>query len=246
MGHDQLTELLAAWARIREERGRRATVLDLYRMVAEPRGLQPWELPLEERLVLARAAAPVIWPGFESTDDSERRDRIEIVPYRDEWPARFEALRARIADALGPVAQRIEHGGATSVPGLAAKPVIDVQVTVLDLEDEARYVPALGAVGIQLRSRDVLHRFLRPFPDQPRTFHVHVSEVGSDWEREHLLFRDFLRSHPDDAQRYAAAKLAAVEHWADDGWGYTDAKTEVVLDLLDEAEAWAAHVGWTP
>ena len=74
---------------------------------------------------------------------------------------------------------RIEHVGSTSVPGLPAKPIVDVQISVDDEDDESRYVPQLEEAGIQLRSRDSLHRYFRPFPDRPRDVHVHVCAAGS-------------------------------------------------------------------
>jgi GrpB-like predicted nucleotidyltransferase (UPF0157 family) len=90
---------------------------------------------------------------------------------------------------------------------------------------------------VQLRSRDDFHRYFRPFPDKPRDVHVHVCTTGSDWEREHLLFRDHLRSDRDARDAYAQAKRAAAVAWADDGWAYTDAKTEIVLEILERAAA---------
>ncbi len=77
---------------------------------------------------------------------------------------------------------RIEHVGSTSVPGPAAKPIVDVQVSAADLDDEAAYVPPIEAVGLQLRSRDELHRYFRPFRGAPRDIHVHVCHVGSALE----------------------------------------------------------------
>jgi GrpB-like predicted nucleotidyltransferase (UPF0157 family) len=236
--------VIAAWARLREAKGPRATVIDLYRLAAEPRGLQPQELPRAERIRLARLAGPLVWPGFEVTPGSERDDPIVLAEYDADWPARFTEWRSRIADSLGGVALRIEHVGSTSVPGLLAKPRIDIQISVRDLLDEAAYVPALEAVGIQLRIRDALHRYFRPFAGRPRDVQVHVCNIGSRWERDHLLFRDFLRAQPRDAEVYAQAKREAVRDWADDGWAYTDAKSEVILGILDKAERWAEERGW--
>jgi GrpB-like predicted nucleotidyltransferase (UPF0157 family) len=218
-------------------------VIDLYELVARRRGLAGHALPVAERYELARSVMPVVWPGFETTADSERAgDTIEIVDYDPQWPVRFERCRRLIRSALGGVAVRVEHVGSTSVVGLAAKPIVDVQVTVERLDDEDDYVPALEAVGLQLRSRDDWHRFFRPFPGRPRDVHVHVCAVGSDWEREHLLFRDYLRAHSEARQRYARAKREAAEIWADDGIAFTDAKTDVILSILADAESWAAPV----
>jgi GrpB-like predicted nucleotidyltransferase (UPF0157 family)/SAM-dependent methyltransferase len=237
---------VAAWLALRESRGRAATVIDLYALVANPRGLQPHELPRDERVALVRSVMHVIWPGFEVTERSDRADPIEVVDYDDAWPARYQRWRERIATALGPIARRVEHVGSTSVPGLPAKPIVDIQVSVTDMADESAYVPDLERVGVQLRSRDSFHRYFRPFPGRPRHIHVHVCNVGSEWEREHLLFRDYLRLHPDDARRYAAAKSEAARRWADDGWAYTDAKTEVILGILARAEVWSQSRRWRP
>ena len=113
-----------------------------------------------------------------------------------------------------------------------------------EIGDEARYVGHLESIGLQLRSRDDIHRFFYPFPGQPRDVHLHVCQAGSGWEREHLLFRDYLRTHPAAGDRYLAAKRAAAVTWRDDRWAYTEAKTGVILDILDEAEAWARATGW--
>ena len=246
MAPDRDEHPVAAWTRLRETKGRAATIIDLYRLAAAPRGLQPHELPREERLALARSVVPAIWPGWEITGGSERADPITVVEYDDGWPAGFEYWRDRVASALGPGARRIEHVGSTAVPGLPAKPTVDIQVSVTDMQHESAYVPDLEGIGLQLRSRDALHRYFRPFPDEPRDVHAHVCEVGSNWEREHLLFRDYLRIHQHDASRYARTKRAAARRWADDGWAYTDAKSDVILGILDRAELWAAAHGWQP
>jgi GrpB-like predicted nucleotidyltransferase (UPF0157 family)/GNAT superfamily N-acetyltransferase len=240
------TDPVSAWKQLRAVKGGRATVIDLYRLAAEPRGLDAHELPRDERLRLARSIMPVVWPGFEVTEGSDRDDPIVLVPYDADWPRRFEDWCNRIVERIGTVAQRVEHVGSTSVPGLYAKPIIDVQVSVLNMDDEVGYVDPLESIGLQLRSRDELHRYFRPFPGEVRGVHVHVCNVGSDWERDHLLFRDYLRLHRAGAARYAAAKADAVRLWATDGWAYTDAKTEAILDILDRAQAWGLANDWRP
>jgi GrpB-like predicted nucleotidyltransferase (UPF0157 family) len=235
---------VVTWIRLHEVEGRRATVIDLYRLVSEPRGLEPHELPLEERKRLSRAIVPTFWPGFQVTEGSERFDPIKLAAYDKEWPARFASWRNLISDSLEGVALRIDHVGSTAVPRLAAKPIVDVQVSVADLSDEQGYVPQLERLGVQLRSRDDLHRFFRPFPELPRDVHVHVCPANSPWEREHLLFRDYLRVNRAASDAYVQAKREASRVWIDDGWAYTDAKSEVILRLLDEAEHWALDVAW--
>ena len=236
---------LEAFRRLREVEGDHTTIIDLYRLASEPRGLQPQELPLDERVALANSAMPFVWPGFTLTESSERTDPpIVVVDYDPSWPGVYQGWRKTIGNELGGIARRIEHVGSTAVEGLPAKPIVDVQVSVTDIRDEERYVPALERCGVQLRSRDELHRYFRPFSGMARDVHVHVCNVGSRWERVHLLFRDYLRSHEAARNAYAETKRKAAETWADDRWGYTDAKTEVIRDLLASAEKWAVESGW--
>jgi len=234
-----------AWLRLRAAEGNRATVIDLYELVAASQDVTAHELPAATRLSLARQAMAQTWPGFAVTEGSERpRVPLVVVGYDPGWPQTYERWRQRVAAALGRTAIRIEHVGSTSVPGLAAKPIVDIQVSVADLDGEPRYVPLLQAIGLVLRSRDELHRFLRPSAGRPREVHVHVCAAGGQWEHDHLLFRDYLRAHPAACLRYAEAKRAAARRWSDDGWAYTEAKTGVILDVLKEAEDWAVATGW--
>ena len=160
---------------------------------------------------------------------------IQLVAYSDEWPALFIRQADRVRATLGDRALMLEHVGSTSVPDLAAKPRIDIQVSVEDLEAEETYVAQLESLRLQLRSRDQLHRYFRPEPSLPRLTHVHVCSLGSEWEADHLLFRDYLRSHPEARDTYAALKRAVSRTWHDDGIGYTDAKSEVILDIMESA-----------
>jgi GrpB-like predicted nucleotidyltransferase (UPF0157 family) len=244
-GIAEVTDPLTAWLALREAEGRRATLIDLYALAAAPSGLAADELPLAERQALTRAAMPTYWPGFHLTSTASRpREPVEIADYDPDWAIRFQSWSERIAASLGMTAIRIDHVGSTSVPGLAAKPVIDIQVSVAELAAEERYVPQLDRLGLRLASRDDLHRYFRPPADQPRLVHVHVCADGGEWQREHLLFRDYLRAHADARDAYARTKREAAVIWRDDRWGYTEAKTGIVLDLLEQAETWATGTGW--
>ena len=236
---------MEAWLQLRAAEGNRATIIDLYELAAAPQGLTAHDLPVTVRLSLARQAVPHMWPGFSITDGSERPAvPLVVIDYDPAWPHTYARWRHRIGAALGPAALGIEHVGSTSVPGLAAKPIVDIQVSVADLADERRYVPQLEEVGLALRSRDEMHRYFRPPAGQPRDVHVHVCAAGSQWERDHLLFRDYLRADPAACRRYAEAKRANVRRWSDDGWAYTEAKTGVVLDILEQAMDWAQATNW--
>lgn len=236
------------WRQRRKAQGANVTLIDLYQLVALPRGIAPNELPLDERATLRDRALPVMWPDYQAPPGSERaeHDPIEIVNYDSAWPSRFRSWRDRLAAALGATANRIEHVGSTAVPGLAAKPVIDIQISVADPELESSYAPMIEGLGVQLRSRDRLHRFFRPFSHLPREVQIHVCASGSAWERSHLLFRDYLRSNRAARDKYVSAKLEAAKQWRDDRVAYADAKTEVINRIMDQAETWAFDAGWRP
>lgn len=217
----------AAWRRLHDRFGRRITLVDRYE-------LERRELDRAERAELAREVMAVQYPNAEFAGQT-RDDPVEVVPYDPSWPAAFEEWRRRLAGALDETAVLIEHVGSTAVPGLPAKPVVDIQVSVTDVEEEAAYVPAIEALGVALRFREPGHRYFRPPTGRPRNVHIHVCEDGSEWEREHLLFRDLLRGDPRLRHEYACFKLDLVERYGDDRLAYTDAKTAFILDALEEA-----------
>jgi GrpB-like predicted nucleotidyltransferase (UPF0157 family) len=172
----------------------------------------------------------------------EKRE-IRIVTHDPTWPDRFAAERTRIVAALGTTARRVDHIGSTAVPGLAAKPIIDIDLSVPDPDDEPSYLPALERAGYRLRVRQPGHRMVRT---EARDVHVHVCAEGSEWERRHLLFRDWLRRDAADRASYAALKreLAARE-WPDMN-AYADAKGALITEITARAEEWARGVGWRP
>jgi GrpB-like predicted nucleotidyltransferase (UPF0157 family) len=159
---------------------------------------------------------------------------VVLVEYDESWPRRFEEHRDRIAAALGTAARRIEHIGSTAVPGLAAKPIVDVLVTVDDVEAEETYRPALEAVGYALRVREPGHRMFRT---GPRDVHVHVWPADSEGARRDLLFRDRLRRDATDRALYESAKRAlAGRDWKDVNY-YAEAKGPVIEEILERAQA---------
>ena len=137
-----------------------------------------------------------------------QENAIEIVAYDPRWPGAFEAEAARLRDALKSLALRIDHHGSTAIPGLGAKPVIDIQISVATLQPLSAYGAKLEASGYV----HVLHPddsycpfFHRPI-EWPHSHHVHVVERGGREERRTLAFRDYLRTHPAVAREYEALK----------------------------------------
>jgi len=152
-------------------------------------------------------------------------------------------VRRRITEALGAGACRVDQIGSTAVAGLAAKPIIDVQVSVPDVEDESSYLARLEAAGYRLRVREMGHRMLRT-PELD--VHIHVCDSGSDWERRHLLLRDWLRESAADRQAYTALKIELQGQDWETMDHYAEAKSMLIAEMTIRAERWAATSGWSP
>jgi GrpB-like predicted nucleotidyltransferase (UPF0157 family) len=182
---------------------------------------------------------------------------VEIISYQSHWPDEFRAIAATLRRGLGDLALRIDHIGSTAVPGLAAKDVIDIQVTVPALDERvAAAMAALGysqpegvwcdhrPPGCEGPDSDWSKFYFRPPPGQRRT-HTHVRAAGRPNQRYPLLFRDYLRTHPDTAGAYAELKRRLAAHLADPGM-YPEVKDPAVDLIYFAAEAWAAATGWAP
>lgn len=164
----------------------------------------------------------------------EGRSRaFAIADYDPSWPAMFEQEAAAILTALGAVAARVEHVGSTAVPGLAAKPTIDIQISVEQMAPRERFVAPLEALGYTfvVDPTDPDHEYFKKEIDGDRTHQIHVCPVGSGWERRHLAFRDHLRTHPEDSARYAELKRRLAEQHPNDIMAYVEAKTPFISEL---------------
>jgi GrpB-like predicted nucleotidyltransferase (UPF0157 family) len=178
-------------------------------------------------------------PGADPWVDGARPlPGIEVVDPDPAWPAAYDVVARRIRGALGWRALTLEHVGSTAVPGLPAKPVIDVDLVVADPAEEAAYVPALEAVGFVLRVREPWwqeHRMLRL--DEPLC-NLHVFGPGAPEPFRHRLFRDWLLGNPDDLARYREAKIAAAEAANAAGehvMQYNARKERVIREIYDRA-----------
>jgi GrpB-like predicted nucleotidyltransferase (UPF0157 family) len=162
---------------------------------------------------------------------------IEIVEYDIDWPARFERHAVNIRSALGVAALKVEHIGSTSVPSLAAKPIVDILLVVQSAADESAYVPLMESAGYVLRVREPDFEEHRMFRTPERDVHVHVFSIGAREIGRYLAFRDRLSKNADDRQRYEETKrrLAALD-WPDMD-AYARAKTHIVEQILAAASA---------
>ncbi|MFF1353035.1 GrpB family protein [Streptomyces sp. NPDC058297] len=183
-----------------------------------------------------------------------------VAPYEAAWPERGRELCAELGAALGPLALRVEHIGSTSIPGMAAKPVYDLQVSVAGLDEaEAAFAGPLAELGFRLSPyrRDHVPAGLDDHPSRwakrfwsrrgtsAEPVNLHVRLAGSPNERLALLFRDWFRTHPEAVPAYAHFKYALASRVSDTGT-YADVKDPVVDLVVAVAETWAAETGWTP
>lgn len=164
-----------------------------------------------------------------------------MAPYNPRWPAMFEEERGRIARAVSPWLAEIKHVGSTAVPGLDAKPVIDTMVGLESMAGADHYVEPLVELGYSYWEEGVMphHRLFVKFVDEAqtaRTHNLHLVEAGAWYWRERLLFRDYLRDHPEMAREYAWLKRGLASQHRDDREAYTAAKAEFVSTIVHQAK----------
>lgn len=180
---------------------------------------------------------------------------IVISPYNPHWPDEFEAIRVTIVDALGSLALRIDHIGSTSVPGLGAKDVIDVQITVAEITDEVkrRMIDAGYELGRHTRDHLPEGEAATPVLWQKLIFNegagqrranIHIRKLGNPNQRYPLLFRDYLRAHPKSAMTVERIKRELAKHHGNDVDTYYDIKDPVYDLIWDAAQAWASCTNW--
>jgi GrpB-like predicted nucleotidyltransferase (UPF0157 family) len=163
--------------------------------------------------------------------------RIQLVDYDPQWPTLFAREADRIRSVLGGLALRIEHVGSTSVPGLAAKPIIDLLLVVADSAQEDAYAPALQAASYALRIREPNWYEHRMFKGSDTDINLHVFSSGCPEIERMLIFRDWLRSNPIDRDLYSSTKAALSQKEWTYVQHYADAKTAVILEIMARVRA---------
>lgn len=166
--------------------------------------------------------------------------KVVIADYDPRWPNMYARERELILGMTGEHVAAIEHIGSTSVPGLGAKPIIDIMVAVKSLSDAALCIEPLARIGYEYvpEYEDVMpeRRYFRKNVEQRRAAHLHMVELASDFWRRHLLFRDFLRAHPLAAEQYYLLKKELARKFRTDREAYTDAKTSFIQAILKRAQ----------
>ncbi|MBB4684673.1 GrpB-like predicted nucleotidyltransferase (UPF0157 family) [Amycolatopsis jiangsuensis] len=162
---------------------------------------------------------------------------VTLLEYNPEWPRLYEREAARLRTVLGDRVVLLEHVGSTSVPGLAAKPIVDILLEVPDSDDEPAYVPTLEAAGYRLVIREPEWEKHRCFKGPDTNINLHVHSPGNGQTPRYLLFRDRLRSHPDELRWYLAKKRELAAQVWDYVQNYADAKNDVIDGIIDRARA---------
>ena len=147
----------------------------------------------------------------------------------------FDQERARIEGALGALAERIEHVGSTAVPGLAAKPILDIMVGVGSLRGAEHYIQPLEQLCYECRGEAGVPGRLFFRKGDPRSHHLHVTESGSEFWERHLSFRNYLRAHPETAREYARLKHHLADRFRTKRTAYTEAKTAFISEVIRRA-----------
>lgn len=169
----------------------------------------------------------------------EMMRRIEVIPYNPAWKTEFQKLKAMLTGSIGDLALGIEHVGSTSVEGLAAKPIIDIDVVMESYDVFSAIVERLAAQGfihegdLGIAGREA---FKRSFEDGFMRYHLYVCPKDGRALREHIVFRDYLRSHQDARDEYGALKMANAKVYTYDIDGYVTAKTEFIRRITEKQE----------
>ncbi|RKN86840.1 GrpB family protein [Paenibacillus ginsengarvi] len=174
-------------------------------------------------------------------------DGWRLVKHDPEWNGLFLETALPLRQLLGTAALRIDHVGSTSIAGLDAKPIIDIQISVERFDDMAIWGPRLEEAGLEFRADnpDRTKRYFREKPGKRRT-HIHVRQAGSFAEQMTLLFRDYLRGHPKDCMDYALEKHRLMELYRDNRAMYVEGKGPIVWAILRKAHEWSQAAGWKP
>lgn len=172
---------------------------------------------------------------------------IVISSWSSGWISKFRSKAELLRNELGPLAMRIDHIGSTAIHGLAAKPIIDIQISVQTFDPMDALIAPLERCGYAWRSNnpELTKRYFRELPGNERT-HIHVRRSGSWHEQWALLFRDYMREHVAEHGPYVELKSALAERHGTDRAAYTEGKDDFFWGVIRRADRWAAATGWRP
>ncbi|MCI0768443.1 GrpB family protein [Bacillus sp. TL12] len=165
--------------------------------------------------------------------------KIVVVPYENHWNEKFQIEEKRLKEAM-PEPVKVHHIGSTSVPGLAAKPIVDMVMEVEDIERVDNWNECFEELGYIVKGENGIagRRFFIHGTEEKRSYHLHVFEVGNPEITRHLAFRDYMMAHCEEAEAYAALKKDLAEKFICNGERYTEGKTDFVRNIDEKAKQW--------
>lgn len=168
------------------------------------------------------------------------KQKVEIVEYDPKWPTLYVNEKMKIEATVGHIIIAVEHIGSTAVPGLGAKPTIDIMVAVPRLSDADKCIEPLHNIGYEYQpehevSMPERRYFRKGEPPREQHYHLHMVEKGGEFWKQHLAFRDYLRTHTEKAQQYYQLKKKLASKYGADREGYTEAKTQFIESIVKEA-----------
>lgn len=168
--------------------------------------------------------------------------KVEVVPHDATWRTKFEDESQLITPALGNNLVRIHHIGSTSIPGIYAKPIIDILVEVQDITQVDESNAAMTALGYEAMGEFGIpgRRYFRKHIESQRSHHVHIFTANSSEIERHLAFRDYMIAHPEDAKKYSELKRELAKLYPEDIYGYMDGKDGFIKEMEAKALAWKA------
>jgi GrpB-like predicted nucleotidyltransferase (UPF0157 family) len=165
------------------------------------------------------------------------RGIVRLVPYTKEWERLFQAEKSRLQAAIGNYVLDIQHVGSTSIPGMVAKPIIDIAIAVESFEEAAVCIKPIEQLGYEYKGENGIPRRHYFTKGDLRTHHVHINEIGGRNWKDHLLFRDYLTLHAEIAKEYAELKLALARRYLADRQSYLEGKVPFIERVLQLAES---------
>ncbi|MEI6519551.1 MAG: GrpB family protein [bacterium] len=160
---------------------------------------------------------------------------VKLSPFSPQWEKLYKIEEKRIADALGALAMDIQHIGSTSIPGLSAKPVIDIAIMIPQISDLDKCIPLMESAGFEYLGDFGLPGRNFFVLGNPRTCHVHMVEKGSNHWKQWIIFRDYLVAHPDVAEKYDSLKKELAEKFPNDRESYLAGKAPLIAEILENA-----------
>jgi GrpB-like predicted nucleotidyltransferase (UPF0157 family) len=167
-----------------------------------------------------------------------KRGTVKLVKYDEKWQKSFEVEAKKIRKIFGKDALDIQHVGSTAIPGILAKPIIDIVLIVLSLSKAKDYENKLNKIGYELKKNDGRKErlFFTKGPEEKRTHYLHIGEIGSGYAEDMILFRDYLREHKITAENYSDLKEKLAEEYCDNRKFYTDKKKKFIQNIVQKTK----------